>query len=356
MNIDKNLIKELVKQGKSQKEIAAYLNISVSTLSTKLSELQIKIKDIKTEVNTELVLKLKEEGLTNTQIYQKTGFSMSTIKRYLDNPTCKINRPQTNLIQENVKKLVKAGKTNLEIADILNISPTTARKYTNILGMETNSSRMKSLNYDALNLNENQLDLIYGSLLGDLSIEINCKNARLVIHHGGDQEEYFDHKCKVLSNILSNNIHKEPRYDKRLKKYLPCYHAKTLTHPLFTKIYNILYINNVKTVTKEWLSYVTPRGLAYWFMDDGTSSGSLYTMSFSLEENELLQEWLLNTYNIKTSIHKYKGYNKESDKKLIHGTLDFYYSLFILKESREIFKNLIKPYVVPSMEYKLQMS
>ena len=91
-------------------------------------------------------------------------------------------------------------------------------------------------------------------------------------------------------------------------------------------------------------------------MDDGCNSGSLYTIGFSLEENELLQEWLLNTYNIKTSIHRYKRYTKENSSKLIPETKECYYSLYIKAESRNIFKDLISPYIIPSMEYKLQMS
>lgn len=355
MNIDKDVIIELLKQRKSQEEIALFFNLSVGKLSRKLSELNLNLKELKTEINKELVLKLKEQGLNNTQISKETGFSRGTVAKYLYVPTDSLELKESSII-ENIKELVLSGKTNFEISCILNISKETVRKYIKGLGLSPNFSKKPSLDYNNPILTESQLDLIYGSSLGDLCIELSAKNARITIHQGGGQEDYFDHKCKILETILSNNIHKEPRYDKRLKKYLPSYHAKTLTHPQITEIYNIIYSNKIKTVTKEWLSHITLRGLAYWFMDDGCNSGSLYTMGFSLEENELLQEWLLNTYNIKTSIHKYKGYSKENSSKLIPGTKECYYSLYIKAESRKLFKDLISPYIIPSMEYKLQMS
>lgn len=355
MNINKDSITELLKQRKSQEEIASFFNLSVKELSKKLSELQLNFKELKTEVNKELVLKLKEKGLNNTQISKETGFSRGMVAKYLYVSTNNLELKGSSII-ENIKELVLSGKTNFEISCILNISKETVRKYVKDLGLSSNSSKKASLDYNNPILTKSQLDLIYGSSLGDLYIELPVKNARIVIHQRGEQEDYFDHKCKMLETILSNNIHKEPRYDKRLKKYLPYYQAKTLTHPQITEIYNIIYINKIKTVTKEWLSHITPRGLAYWFMDDGCNSGSLYTMGFSLEENELLQEWLLNTYNIKTSIHRYKGYTKENSSKLIPGTKECYYSLYIKAESRNIFKDLISPYIIPSMEYKLQMS
>lgn len=75
-------------------------------------------------------------------------------------------------------------------------------------------------------------------------------------------------------------------------------------------------------------------------MDDGCNSGSLYTMGFLLEENELLQEWLLNTYNIKTSIHRYKGYTKENSSKLIP-ELKNVIILYILKQKVEIYLKIL---------------
>lgn len=355
MEITKECLKKLLKEGKTQKEIAELLNLSVSTFSSKLSEKGLRLRDIKTEINTEIVLKLKDEGLTNSEIYEKTGFSLSTIKRYLDNPNCEKvvkNSSKSDSIKSDIEKLVLEGKTNLEIASILNISPTTSRKYTNILGLETNSVKKKPIVKTDLILSQEQLDLIYGSLLGDLNIQINWKNARISIHHGGDQEQYFDHKCEVLNNIIGH-INKNPRFDKRLNKYLPCFSSKTLSHSVFTDIYNKVYINGVKTVTEEWLNLVSPRGLAYWFMDDGTNQGSIGTLDFSLEENELLQNWLLDKYGVETTIQKQKGYNKESDNKLIKGTKDFYYHLYLCAKTRKRFDDLIRPYMHESMVYKL---
>jgi len=76
------------------------------------------------------------------------------------------------------------------------------------------------------------------------------KLARAIISQGGNQEEYFDHKCKIFENILGKTC-KTPRYDKRTKKYYNKFIAKTLSHEVFLKIREELYPNDIKTVTKE---------------------------------------------------------------------------------------------------------
>ena len=47
MNIDKDVIIELLKQRKSQEEIALFFNLSVGKLSRKLSELNLNLKELK---------------------------------------------------------------------------------------------------------------------------------------------------------------------------------------------------------------------------------------------------------------------------------------------------------------------
>ena len=83
-----------------------------------------------------------------------------------------------------------------------------------------------------------------------------------------------------------------------------------------------------------------PIALAYWFMDDGTNSGQIATNCFSFEEVKLLSNWLENKFGIITTIHK----NLRD------------YTLYIVASSRFEFENLISPYIIPSMKYKLKFS
>lgn len=43
-------------------------------------------------------------------------------------------------------------------------------------------------------------------LLGDMCLSTSSKFHQVSITHGGNQEEYFDHKCKIFSNILGKLI------------------------------------------------------------------------------------------------------------------------------------------------------
>jgi hypothetical protein len=66
----------------------------------------------------------------------------------------------------------------------------------------------------------------------------------------------------------------------------------TLTFPCFNEFYDLFYLNGVKVVPSNIDELLTPLGLAYWIMCDGSFTGSgvrLNTQSFTLSELELLQ-------------------------------------------------------------------
>lgn len=165
----------------------------------------------------------------------------------------------------------------------------TVRKYLDLNNIEYNSVKAKKITNKKLNLTKEQLEVLYGSLLGDMNIGINWKNARLSINHGTGQEEYFDYKCSIFKDLLGK-INKTPRYDKRTNKYYDRFSVRLLSHPTFTEIYKFCYKNGIKTVTKEWLDKITPRGLAFWFMDDGCNSGVLATNNFTYDEVSMIQK------------------------------------------------------------------
>ena len=72
-------------------------------------------------------------------------------------------------------------------------------------------------------------------------------------------------------------------------------------------------------------------------MDDGSKQSSGYqlcTMGFSESDLLLIQEFFKEKFDIDTTIFKNK-------------------SIYIVSKSKEKFENLIKPYIIPSMLYKL---
>lgn len=296
------------------------------------------------KANIDVILSYAKEGLTVKQIVEKTGYADCTVRKYLKNAEISVTSRKSKITDatlEAIKNFVDEGKTNTEIAKLLNISPTTARKYTNFLGRETNSIKAKPIKDENIELSKQQLDILYGTLLGDASIEPHWKEARIVFNQGGTQEAYFDYKCSFFENLLGK-ISKTQRYDKRTNKYYNKYQVRFKCHKIFTQIYQELYPNGVKTVTKEWLAKMTPIGLAFWFMDDGTNSGTLATNCFSYEECQLIHEWFLNTYNIQTTIENQK--NKSGIQ----------YLIYIKAQSKKKFYELVKPFIIPEMEYKFK--
>lgn len=90
------------------------------------------------------------------------------------------------------------------------------------------------------------------------------------------------------------------------------------------------------------LKNLTPRALAYWYMDDGSFKGDqngavLCTDNFTKTQVELLCAVILEKYQIKTSIHK------DSNN----------YRIYIPVYSFNLFYTIIKPYIIPEMLYKL---
>lgn len=124
-------------------------------------------------------------------------------------------------------------------------------------------------------------------------------------------------------------------------------------HPYFNKIYHKFYDDfRHRRITKYIPKYMTDYGVAMWYMSDGyvclvgKSKGVIRsrridfaTDRYSKSEVENLQKMMLHKFNIKCSIVK-RGE---------------YYRLRVTKESYQDFINLIFPYLVPSMYYKIYL-
>jgi hypothetical protein len=101
--------------------------------------------------------------------------------------------------------------------------------------------------------------------------------------------------------------------------------------------------------------YLKPRGLALWFMDDGsknTSSGGYYlhTESFTLPEQKVLIQALGKNFGLNVEMHR-------SAQGLQGATAlrQMYYKLYIPRADRQKLHDLILPYYHPVMKYKLYL-
>lgn len=295
-------------------------------------------------MDIEKLKKLVKEGKNYSELSEELGVSKSWIRKQCKdlgiNPTLEIaqtNNPETAAKIEN---LLNEGKTNTEISKILGISPGAVRRCTTeVLKRETNSVKAKKIK--EVNLTQEQLEIIYGSLLGDLCITKTKKLARFIISQGGTHEQYFDHLYSKFEGLMGK-VSKTPRFDKRTNKYYNKFVAKALAHEKYLEIYNEIYINGVKTITKEWLDKLTPRSIAYWFMDDGSIRGVFATNSFTKEGCEMLVDFLWSKFKIKART-----------KQVVNHVLIDQYIVIIDRVYLLKFEDLIRPYMVESMKYKL---
>lgn len=198
---------------------------------------------------------------------------------------------------------------------------------------------------------QEQKDILIGTLLGDASMEITKENQNSNIkwEQNISNESYINHIYEIfyewvgipptIRNIKGGNA--QLRQSIWFKTYRHC-SLNFYKNQFYKKDINGKQYKIVPKLIHRWL---TPRALAYWFMDDGSYNKSkndyyLHTQGFSLKDVETLRKALNTKHNIKSNIHK----DRNS------------YKLYILKESNETLKKTIIEYLLPCFFYKLHSS
>jgi len=182
-----------------------------------------------------------------------------------------------------------------------------------------------------------QKEFIFGTLLGDSCLYKDNVNYRLSFGHCKKQQEYFNWKVNILSPFIKNI---KEYNDKRgnsvmLKTY-------TISHPDLNDIASLFYIKNKKIVPDNLT--LTPISLAALIQDDGSLNKvnmRLSSMGFSKEDNEKLKNHIYKSFNLICDVKEFKYKSK------------LYYHLIFNKDNTYQLSNIIKPYVVDSMKYKL---
>lgn len=199
--------------------------------------------------------------------------------------------------------------------------------------------------------------ILIGLLLGDGYIN---DKGRIEIEHRIQQKEYCIFKAKLLHSVCGGkniNVHEYERIHST-KKDGKKWKLKTFTTVSFKRqsqhfipFRTLLYKNKRKTITQEALNLLSPLSIALWWMDDGhlvqrNGNPDLYELMlytyFSKEENELIQKYFLEKYNMKWNV---VPTNKENQ-----------YILRCRQTEGRKFLDIIREIVrtkVPSMQYKV---
>lgn len=201
-------------------------------------------------------------------------------------------------------------------------------------------------------------------MLGDGHIQQRSLsgNSRFIYGQSSLREHhlnYFNHVFELFKLYMSENFNVKARsfLDKNTKKTYSSVNFATLTLPCFTYYRNLFYNSqNKKVIPSNISELLTPRGLAYWIMDDGSIQNKglhLNTYGFTYDEVNVLKKLLENMFMdpklycssptllepnmLKCSIHKHKkGYR-----------------IYIWEESMVIVRKHISQYMHRDMLYKI---
>lgn len=188
-------------------------------------------------------------------------------------------------------------------------------------------------------LSKIQRSVLIGTLLGDGALKYRGNNCRLHIKHSFNQLSFVKYKRQVFDNISSMNV----RVFKQTvgKSDYSFAEFVTLTHPVFTRYYQMFYPSSKKIVPKNIDQLLTtPLSLAVWFMDDGAAENAgatLQTHSFTIKEVIRLMSLIKCNFGIKTT----KKLNKNK------------WIIYFPKASMPKLKDIISTYMLEEFRYKL---
>lgn len=156
--------------------------------------------------------------------------------------------------------------------------------------------------------------------------------------------------CTNFNIFIKNNNEYIDKYNTHHKKY---YELVIKAHPYFSKKYHNFYDDyRNRIISKNAINWLNYAGLANWYMSDGyvclvgITKGKIYnrrveicTDRYSYENIIMICNELYKKFNLRFSIIK-------------RGKI---YRIRLKQESYSIFINMIKPFIVPSMIYKLYL-
>ena len=218
-----------------------------------------------------------------------------------------------------------------------------------------------------MKLTEKDKSILIGLLLGDGYID---EKGRIQIEHGEKQKEYCIYKAKLLHSVCGGKDIKVHEYirNRSILKDKKQFKESTFTTYSFKKqsqsfipIRQLLYNKNKKKyISEEIVKYLTPEAIALWWMDDGCLTkkytyvdgekkhcGYMLRLCTFLpkEQNEIIQKFFEDTYNMKWNVVKADGAKDDSQWMLRCGSI----------EGRK-FLNIIREYIIsniPSLSYKV---
>lgn len=195
-----------------------------------------------------------------------------------------------------------------------------------------------------LRLTPEQREVLVGLLLGDACLETSNEGRtfRLKIEQSARHRAYVFHLYELFKPWVLC-CPRERRNKASNGSLATSWLFSTVSHQALRFYAQQFYAERTKRVPKLIHRWLTPRGLAYWYMDDGSikssqSKGVIFnTQAFTRPDVERLVELLRMRFALCATIRR------QSDG----------LQIYVSGASYEDFMKLVEPHVIADMRYKL---
>jgi len=284
---------------------------------------------------TDLETGITIEFISMGQAAKELNVSASSIRKYLLSQKSYKNR---YLIKNKSNSVIKTedGGNNTKEDEHLS-------------GSFANSKLLKQYKESLGKLSQVQWEAAVGLMLGDSSLQTqnSGKTFRMKFEWGNKSKFYIDHVFNLFDEWVLSEPHKKIRLSPAGNKVIN-WGFQTISHEAFNDLAKLFLNQRTKSISTDLIkNHLTPRGLAYWFMDDGgkldynknskNKSVVLNTQSFKDKEVEIMTQQIMEKFNLDCEVRSNKG------KKVI----------VIKSSSYSAFLLLIDPYILTEMRYKL---
>jgi hypothetical protein len=205
--------------------------------------------------------------------------------------------------------------------------------------------RLSLADRKAIVVTPEQHEVIVGSLLGDMSAikPGPSRNTRLTI--GQANHPYLLSLVDLLASLIrQQNLTPDNKLDRITGIQYYGFKFCTMSLPCLNIYREWFYPEGVKVVPNDIEQHLTARGVAHWFMQDGSKTSdngvTFATHCFNVAELSLLIEVLSSKFGLNCTQQQMGG--KKGQR-----------ALYVRRKSIPHFLVLVRPYMHPSMLYKL---
>ena len=201
-----------------------------------------------------------------------------------------------------------------------------------------------------------QKEVLFGVILGDAHLETqnNRITYRVKFEQSIKHKAYIEHLYDIFKDYVKTSPQlkvvkyatQDPNKKFLLGKETTNIRFATVSSSTFTFFGKQFYKENKKIIPKLIHRWLTPRALAYWYMDDGSMKSTqskgvlLNTQSFSHSSVQLLCNVLTKKFNLSCWPRKQKNNQ---------------YQIYISGKSYETLRDCIYGFIIPDMVYKFPL-